>query len=190
MGVDIEVSDGGLFRCSRILGKSKSGMSLDKVSIEKLKTIYPDIAERFLKVYEDMLLHHQLVLRVTDGFRSIERQNKLYEIGRTKTKLSPVTNARGGDSLHNYGCAIDICFVGKDPYLDNHPKSDFLWKEFGRIAKIHGFIWGGDFSYLIDRPHIQLTYGVTLPEIRQLYKGGDQKAVWARFDELRKVAST
>ena len=171
------------------MAEIKSGMTLDKISVDKLKLVYPDISERFLRVFQDMLLHNQMVIRVTDGFRSIERQKKLYEIGRGKTKLPPVTNAKAGDSLHNYGCAIDVCFVGRDPYLNAHPKGDFLWKEFGRLAKVHGFIWGGDFSYLIDRPHIQLTYGATLPEIKQLYRGGDQKAVWARFDELRNVAS-
>src|SRR3954463_11525957 len=48
-----------------------------------------------------------IVVVITDSFRSAEDQNKLYDQGRT-TDGDIVTNAKGGESYHNYGLAIDF----------------------------------------------------------------------------------
>ncbi|MPM42905.1 hypothetical protein SDC9_89577 [bioreactor metagenome] len=50
---------------------------------------------------------YHIDLRVTDGFRSVEEQDKLYAKGRTALG-SIITKARGGCSNHNFGLAIDI----------------------------------------------------------------------------------
>jgi len=52
-------------------------------------------------------------LRFTHTLRTHAEQDKLYAQGRT-VKGSIVTNARGGQSYHNYGLAIDICLLSKD----------------------------------------------------------------------------
>lgn len=44
---------------------------------------------------------------ITEGFRSFKEQDELYKQGRTK-KGNIVTYARGGESYHNYGLAIDF----------------------------------------------------------------------------------
>lgn len=44
---------------------------------------------------------------VTEGYRTIERQNQLFAQGRTRPGQK-VTNARGGQSAHNYGLAVDL----------------------------------------------------------------------------------
>ncbi|WP_370514461.1 M15 family metallopeptidase [Alteribacillus sp. YIM 98480] len=44
---------------------------------------------------------------ITEGYRTLEEQNNLYEKGRSQPG-SVVTNAQGGESYHNYGLAIDF----------------------------------------------------------------------------------
>ena len=46
-------------------------------------------------------------LLVTSTYRDIESQDALYAQGRT-TDGRIVTNAKGGDSFHNYRCAVDV----------------------------------------------------------------------------------
>jgi len=134
-----------------------------------------------------MFIFHKLSMHITEGFRTFKRQQALYDIGRNKAGGRTVTNARPGESFHQYGCALDVCFAGPDAYLEEDDKGDFFWKEFGRFSKAHGFVWGGDFTYILDKPHVQLTYGLTLPEIQTLYKGGGPSAIWGEFDKIRDI---
>jgi len=91
-------------------------------------------------------------LRVVSGFRDSAKQQMLYNKGRT-TKGGIVTNAPPGLSYHNYGWAVDVCeFRNGKPYWKSKH-----WKEIGRIGKKHGLVWGGDWTRLVDRPHLQLT---------------------------------
>ncbi len=121
-------------------------------------------------------------MRCTQGIRTFEYQKALYAQGRTAPGPI-VTNSLPGWSWHHYGCALDTCFQGQVPY----PEDEAMWKEFGAHATGHGFIWGGHFPGLVDRPHIQLTYGLTIKEVRALYEFGGQVAVWTAFDKARGV---
>lgn len=100
-------------------------------------------------------------MRVIQGFRSIEEQDQLYAQGRTKPGRI-VTNAKGGQSFHNYGIALDCNFL-----VHGWNAPDWLWKEFGRIAKKHGFEWGGDWKSFQDRPHIHLSLGHSITDFQK-----------------------
>ncbi len=96
---------------------------------------------------------------VTGTYRSLEEQNAEYAIGRTIDIDKPiVTHAKGGQSLHNWGVAFDICPVvrGKVVYDDN-----ILWEKIARIGKELGLEWGGDWTIFPDKPHFQYTLGYT-----------------------------
>lgn len=162
-------------------------MKIDPRSKARLRALYPDIATRAIRVFNNFFIRHGRRLCISEGFRSFKRQQRLYDIGRFPPSGKTVTNAKPGQSLHQYGCALDVFFAGDDPYLEDDAECDFLWAEVGRFGKAAGFIWGGDFSYLIDRPHLQLTYGLTLPEVQKLYKGGGLSGVWATFDRIRGI---
>lgn len=96
-------------------------------------------------------------IKVTEGYRSFERQNELYAQGRT-SKGSIVTNAKAGDSLHNYGVAFDIFFT-KTGYKGN-------WTKIGKIGKSLGLVWGGDFKSIKDKPHFEMTLGYKLKDFK------------------------
>lgn len=109
---------------------------------------------------------------ITQGFRSHEEQDRLYEQGR-KTEGRVVTNARGGESYHNYGLAIDFALRGKDGEVlwdleydgNGNGKSD--WMEVVGIAKSIGFEWGGDWEDFPDYPHLQLSFGLSLADLQR-----------------------
>lgn len=97
-----------------------------------------------------------------------------------------VTNARPGSSFHNFGLAVDSCFIGADPYwekLIDRDEAERRWSEFCRFVKLHGLESGGDFT-LVDRPHAQCRYGLSLKEAQNLYKLGGLESVWKKCDSL------
>jgi len=99
-------------------------------------------------------------IRITEGFRSIERQNELYAQGRT-TAGNIVTNAKGGESFHNYGVAFDIVFT-ETGY--NPPKMD--WEIVGFIGKRLGLDWGGDWKSFEDKPHFEMPLKYSLKDFQ------------------------
>lgn len=96
---------------------------------------------------------------VFEGYRSPERQNKLYAQGRTQPGAI-VTNARAGESFHNYGVAVDIVFKGDSPWSPKHP-----WELLGQVGKSLGFTWGGDWKFK-DLPHFELTFNHKLSDFQ------------------------
>lgn len=99
---------------------------------------------------------------VFQGYRSFAEQDYLYAQGRTRPGPI-VTNAKGGDSLHNYGVAIDIVFLVNRhaSWSNNHP-----WALLGTVGKSHGLEWGGDWVGFVDRPHFQMLQGYTLQDFK------------------------
>lgn len=89
------------------------------------------------------------------GKRTKEQQASLYAKGRT-TPGSIVTEksgAPGQESKHQTGQASDFAFLdpsGKPDYSPSHP-----WDTLGRMAKVHGLDWGGDWTTLRDQGHVQ-----------------------------------
>jgi peptidoglycan L-alanyl-D-glutamate endopeptidase CwlK len=87
---------------------------------------------------------------VTQGYRSTAEQNALYALGRTKAGKI-VTNAKGGQSKHNFGKAFDICFLvnKKVSYAGN-------WNKVGELGEKCGLIWGGRWTSFPDKPHFEI----------------------------------
>lgn len=82
---------------------------------------------------------------ITEGWRSQERQQELYNQGRT-TPWQIVTWTL--DSDHTKGIAIDIAFNGSELY----PSDINRWKEIAEIAKKYWMLWGYQ-EWWIDLPH-------------------------------------
>ncbi|WP_257391545.1 M15 family metallopeptidase [Cytobacillus gottheilii] len=109
---------------------------------------------------------------ITADFRSFEEQNQLYEQGRS-TEGNIVTNARGGESYHNYGLAIDFALMTIDGQVvwdmeyDGNGNGVPDWDEVVSIAKDLGFAWGGDWRNFKDYPHFQMTFGLSISELQR-----------------------
>ncbi|MFB3162295.1 M15 family metallopeptidase [Neobacillus sp. 179-J 1A1 HS] len=108
---------------------------------------------------------------ITDEFRSIDDQDRLYEQGRTVSG-NIVTNARGGESFHNFGLAIDFAIktpsadIIWDMQYDGNQNGIADWNEVVEMAKALGFEWGGDWAQFKDYPHLQMNFGLTLADLQ------------------------
>lgn len=85
-----------------------------------------------------------------EGYRSAERQNKLAG-GSVK-----VTQAKGGESKHQYGLAADLAPVrnGKVVISERDPWAMQAYNALGEEAQAAGLTWGGVWSFR-DYGHIE-----------------------------------
>ncbi|MBC7488845.1 MAG: M15 family metallopeptidase, partial [Glaciimonas sp.] len=93
---------------------------------------------------------------ITECYRSPERQDELFEQGRSKPG-PVVTYKRGGESNHNKAPtpALDVAFLLVDGSVS---WSGLLLSKFSRLmkaadARVH---WGGDWPKFKDRPHFEV----------------------------------
>lgn len=142
---------------------------MDSNSAAKLNKIHPALASKITELIDTFPSD----VRVVQGLRTFAEQDALYAQGRTKPG-NRVTNARGGQSNHNYGLAVDLCpFKGGQPDW-NDTKT---FKAIGAAAKALGLEWGGDWKKMVDMPHVQLP-GLTIKQCQSLYAKGGLPAVW------------
>lgn len=135
---------------------------MDKVSAERIEKLHPMVRDEVKKIIADCdtALTGRAKVRITQGLRTFAEQQELFDIGR-KTAGKKVTNARPGQSIHNYGFAVDICLIidgkvaswdtAKD--WDNDRVAD--WYECVKIFAKHGWIWGGNWKTFQDMPHFE-----------------------------------
>ena len=99
---------------------------------------------------------------ITSTYRDIESQNALFAQGRT-TPGKKVTNARGGQSFHNYRVAFD--FV---PLVNGKPQWEdlALFTKCGEIAEQRGLEWAGRWVKFKEMAHCQFTGGLTLADFQ------------------------
>jgi hypothetical protein len=156
-----------------------SAHSADLISEERLAKVHPAVATRARAMIE-LLAHAGIQIMVTQGLRTWEEQDALYAKGRTVAPIGNkyvVTKAKGGQSFHNFGLAVDIVILdamGKTDWDVNHPG----WAAASKAGKSVGFEWGGDWTGFKDLPHYQLTNGLVLDRCRTLYASGGLPAVW------------
>lgn len=96
-------------------------------------------------------------------YRSTEEQDELYTQGRSKPG-DIVTNARGGESFHNFRCAFD--FV---PLVAGKPawKNTELYRKAGLLAESVGLEWAGRWTgKLRETAHCQFTNGLKLADLK------------------------
>lgn len=88
------------------------------------------------------------------GYRDFDSQTRLYAQGRTSAG-GIVTNAKAGESAHNYGCATDWAYFhnGQLVWL---LKTDSLWQKFVQAVEAAGLRSGSEWGD-IDHAELKLT---------------------------------
>ena len=114
----------------------------------RIRTLRPEVQAKAFGFINAADKELGIRLRVTSAYRSIEEQNALFAKG-------GVTKARGGQSYHNYGLAIDVVEIKGDKALWNNPN----WGKIGAMGKRFGFSWGGDWKSFVDKPHFEINKG-------------------------------
>ncbi len=133
--------------------------------------LHPELVRR-IDIIIALAKKEKYDLRVTSGFRSVDEQNKLYAKGRTAPGKR-VTNARGGQSFHNFGLACDLApIINGKIYWEEEL---FDWSLIGKWARAANLEWGGNWTSFVDRPHVQLVAGLTTKKAMTLYREGGNK---------------
>ena len=156
----------------------------DKITLERIELLAPVVRDEARLIYDEICeaLKGRAICRFSHTLRTNAEQEALFAIGRTKPGKK-VTNARAGQSWHNYGRAIDIVLlVDKDKNgsfesaswetnvdFDGDGRAD--WMEIVAIFKRYGWEWGGDWRFT-DMPHFQRTNGGSIAHMMKVYPNG------------------
>lgn len=99
---------------------------------------------------------------ITSTYRDAESQNALYAQGRT-TPGKKVTNAKGGQSYHNWKVAFDFC-----PLVNGKPawNDTALFTKCGEIAESVGLEWAGRWVKFKELAHCQYTNGLKIADFQ------------------------
>lgn len=136
--------------------------------MSRLDGLHPELrkkAEALIALSSAAGIH----IAISQGLRTIEQQDALYAQGRTAPGPI-VTNAQGGHSYHNFGLAFDIVVIRDskatwDDKVDVNENDVPDYVDVGTIGEQLGLEWGGRWKFR-DLPHFQMTFGLSLEELR------------------------
>ena len=146
--------------------------SFDSRSESNIITLVPKAqieARKFLNIAKDKGKD----VRIISGTRTYAEQDALYKQGRFGNPGPKVTNAKGGQSNHNFGIAWDIgIFDSKGKYSTND--ADYI--AFAAIVMpfMDTLEWGGNWKSIKDNPHYQLkAVNDDVAVVRGLFENGN-----------------
>lgn len=156
-------------------------MATDKVSMDRLNLLHPKVRDSAIRAYTKACKITPVGVHpfITETDRSFERSDKLYNQpwdgkdndgdGKVDEADEKVTNAKGGDSMHNYKLALDFVILldGKMNW-----KVDANWMKVVECFKEEGWEWGGYWKFK-DHPHFQKTLGHSLKQLKAKYQAKD-----------------
>lgn len=105
--------------------------------LDSTHTKFKNLSDSLLKIFP----HKPYRMRYVSEYRSLEKQEHLLKLGRSKLPLS----------LHNFGFALDVGIYRGRKYL----RRGQIYTNMGQKAKELGLYWGGDFKGFPDPGHIQ-----------------------------------
>ena len=112
-----------------------------KINSNDINELFPQLQD-LCKIFIENCKSEGINVLITSTFRNADSQDDLYANGRTKPG-NKVTNAKGGQSMHQFRCAFD--FV---PYINVGDKkvalwdNELLWNKCGDIGKKLGLVLG------------------------------------------------
>ena len=151
---------------------------MDKLTLQRIETAHPLIREELKDAYlkaNNKMLGRGVRLRFSHVYRTNQEQDELF------LKRPKVTNAKGGQSIHNYGLAFDIVLLydndgngtfeeaSWDTKRDGDNDSIADWLEvtqvFESLGYKNGFISKGK---KWDLPHFQKDFGYNWRSLKKL----------------------
>jgi len=175
---------------------------MDRLSKERILLLHPDLRMDAFDILSEIecALTGNAKVRFTYTLRTFKEQQDLYNLGRTvvnpdgRSKSKPmgniVTNAKAGQSIHNYGLAVDIALIINGTEASWNTVKDFDgdlvsdWMECVKIFKKHGWEWGGDWKTFRDAPHFQKDFGYSWQQLQAKYNTGEMKDGYVNLDRV------
>lgn len=133
------------------------------INSRDINDLHPKVASLAV-AFKQLCDEEGIDLLITSTYRDHESQNALYAQGRT-TKGNIVTNAKGGQSMHNWRVAFDVVPLrnGK-PVWDTR---DPVWARIGALGESVGLEWSGRWAgRLKETAHFQYTGGLTIADLQ------------------------
>lgn len=160
---------------------------MDARSEAQLATVSPALATK-VRAAAGSLAALGTYLLVVSGLRTAAEQDALYAQGRT-TPGHIVTNAKAGQSMHNYGLAVDVVpYLSGDGGALNWNVSTPQYQAMVTALKAQDLAWGGDWVHFKDEDHFQMPSVPANPSEAMIadYGSGDAtalEAIWTNVDE-------
>jgi peptidoglycan L-alanyl-D-glutamate endopeptidase CwlK len=160
-------------------------MALDDISMERLAEVMPELSRRV----QQLAAMLSFDIRITQGLRTYAQQDALWQEGRNPDggyadpthHVGVVTNAKGGQSMHNFGLAVDVAPI-INGIIDWNDK-DANWAAILAKAPTCGLAEGAEWRTFPDEPHLYLQELPASPDdaLRTIFINGGLQAVfeWA-----------
>lgn len=132
----------------------------------QISYLHPKVMNKVIEIINN---HKGEGFTVVETYRTPEKQKVLYAQGRT-TEGDIVTKANAWESYHNYGLALDI----------SHTPSEIV-EAFEKA----GFEWGGRWESFKDLPHFQMTFGLSVSDLKKLYANGGLLNIWEYIADIK-----
>jgi peptidoglycan L-alanyl-D-glutamate endopeptidase CwlK len=159
----------------------------DKISEPRVELLHPVIRKQVKRLVEDAeaIIAPNSAIRIVQGFRTFAEQDALYAQGRNGDTRPLVTNAKGGESYHNFALGFDFAILTDkdkngtyedlswDIRKDNDSDGTADWLEVIKIFEDADWFWGGKFKSFKDYPHLQKTFDYTCKQLLAKYNKKD-----------------
>ena len=131
------------------------------INSRKIEDLHPYVA-KMCRAFVAACKKDGIDILITSTWRDNESQNALYAQGRTKPGKK-VTNAKAGQSFHNYKLAFDFVPIvnGKAQWNDLA-----TFKRAGAIGERLGLDWAGRWVSFKELAHLQWSGGLSLAQLR------------------------
>jgi hypothetical protein len=143
----------------------------------RILSLHPAIRPQATQLVNQSNQSSDATVIIAQGLRTNEEQDALYAQGRTESG-EIVTNAKGGESNHNYGLAFDVAGV-KDGQLTY----DLDWTTLGATGAQLGFDWGGNWEKFQDKPHFENTFGYSTADLAKKKEEGKTQNGYVNIHE-------
>lgn len=136
------------------------------VNSRSLSDLLPPVSAR-AQAFSRACKREGIDILVVSTYRCHLAQAQLYAQGRTQPG-KPVTNAKPGQSFHNFRVAFDVVplWAGK-PVWGTAGADGVLWARIGAIGESVGLEWAGRWATFREYGHFQYTGGLSLAQLAQ-----------------------
>ena len=143
--------------------------TLKSRSINNMGAVHPAVKAKTLSLITQAYAEG-INVQISMGKRSFEEQARIYGQGRSHYWYKGhdyghsgkvVSHAKPGQSIHNYGYAVDYFLTTYDGSGSTW-NVNANWRRVATLGKKLGFSWGGDWTGgFKDYPHLELTGGLS-----------------------------
>ncbi|KCZ93251.1 M15 family metallopeptidase [Hyphomonas johnsonii] len=132
-------------------------------------------AQHFARTFLSNAAAFPFTVRIISGTRTYAEQDDLYARGRWGRAGPKVTNAKGGQSNHNFGIAWDVALFEGGRYMDGSATHDAqAYRDLAGHALVDGLEWGGAWRTYRDPPHYQVASPYNrISDIRDRFEAGE-----------------